>query len=130
MTDMYVSNGSLLCQTHARRQAGHRPSGQHLASVYELLELGNTCEDCTLYGPPVVRAIRVGGEAHCVEGADGKLREEIVASEQCDACGSTREAGSQAPFFLDESRPMPEYRCERCGARYRIIHSLDTETVF
>jgi len=78
-----------------------------------------------------VLSIRVGGEAHCVQDEDGNLLDAILASEQCDECGSTRpDDGSQAPFVLGESGGSPCYYCEQCGSRYRIRRTLARETVF
>jgi len=81
-------------------------------------------EDSTVF------SICVGGEAHCVEDDDGELLDSILASEQCDGCGSTRPDGSQAPLVLGASGGSACYFCEQCGARYRIRRTLARETVF
>jgi len=77
-----------------------------------------------------VFSICVNGEPHCVEDEDGNLLDSILASEQCDECGSTLPDGSQAPFVLRASGGSACYFCEKCGARYWIRRTLASETVF
>ncbi len=128
---LITENAYVLCPLHAERwRRGGWDGHMHRALRWELEEAGSKCVDCLEFGPAVVRSIRVAGEAHCVEDSDGALKEELVASEQCDSCGSTREDGSQAPFVLDETGAEPVYACDACGATYRIVHTSDTETVF
>jgi len=121
----------LLCPAHGERpRHGARFVGLRAATSDEVARLGGECADCVDHGPAVVASIRVGGEAHCVQDADGNLVDEILASEQCDSCGSTRDDGSQAPFVLGASGGSACYICEQCGAEYRIGRTADTETVF
>lgn len=131
MTYVLTDNCYLLCPVHARRwRNGGNTVGMRPALASEVEEQGGVCIDCQDFGPPVVASIRVGGEAHCVQYADGTLLEKIVASEQCGGCGSTGDDGSQAPFLLRRSGGSSYYTCERCGTEYRIGRTSDTETVF
>ncbi|MCL4414448.1 MAG: hypothetical protein M1522_06850 [Actinobacteria bacterium] len=127
MPDLYVSNGSLLCLTHARRRAGRRFAGLRRGPINELL--GSTCSDCQQHGAPFVARIQIGGESRCIQDSDGALREHLVDA-SCDSCGSVRTDGSRAPLVLGESRGAACYVCERCGDEYPIARSLDTEAVF
>jgi hypothetical protein len=83
-----------------------------------------------LHDEDTVFSICVSGVAHCVEDDDGELLDSILASEQCDRCGSTHPDGHQAPLVLGASGGRPCYFCEQCGARYRIGRTLARETVF
>ena len=127
MADLYASNGSLLCLTHAHRRTGRRFAGLRRAPINELL--GATCSDCQQHGPPLVARIQIGGESRCVQDSDGVLREHLAAA-SCDSCGSVRGDGSRALLVLGESRGAACYVCERCGDAYPIARSLDTEAVF
>lgn len=131
MSYLITDNCYLLCPAHAqRRRRGGNSVGMRKALASEVTEQGGTCIDCQAYGPPVVSSIRVGGEAFCVEDPDGNLIEELVASEQCDSCGSTRDDGSQAPFVVRSDGGGSYYACEQCGAKYDIGRTPDEETVF
>jgi len=77
-----------------------------------------------------VFSICVGGEPQCVEDEEGNLLYSILASEQCDECGSTLPDGGQASFVLGASGGSPCYFCEKCGTMYRIRRTLARETVF
>jgi hypothetical protein len=125
MNYLLTDTGRLLCPAHAARWRKAHPS-----LTLQPDEYGWLCDDCDLYGPPLVASIRVAGVAHCVQDDEGNLVDEIVATEQCDSCGSTRDDGSQAPLVLGASGGSACYICDRCGAEHRIRRTSDEETVF
>lgn len=126
-----AATGRPLCPAHAARRRKARTSlTLRPALTSQAAEHSWLCDDCDLYGPPLVASIRVAGEAHCVQDDDGNLVDEIVATEQCDSCGSTRDDGSQAPLVLGASKGSACYICDQCGAEYRMGRISDEETVF
>ena len=76
-----------------------------------------------------VMAIKVGGEWHCVDDGDGDLLDSVTLTEQCDSCGSPK----QAPFMLFMVQPayiQPLYECGYCGFQPEMKMMDQDEVVF
>ena len=107
------------------------PTDEEAVCADEIIE--RLCADdahADWWAEPGVKSITVGGEAHCVQDDDGNLVREIMATEPCDSCGSTRDDSCQAPFVLGASGGTPLYMCSNCGAEYQIGRTAEAETAF